>query len=56
MVKTKTSAGGLLMECKRLHKGPLCMAAVWKRKEDVPFNTQDPVFKYGDGLSYDDEY
>ncbi|KAJ4299944.1 hypothetical protein N0V90_005192 [Kalmusia sp. IMI 367209] len=31
---------------------PRSMAAVEASKEDVPFDTVDPVFRYGDGLRY----
>jgi hypothetical protein len=28
------------------------MEAVKKQLEDVPFDSKDPAFKYGDGLSF----
>jgi beta-glucosidase len=34
---------------------PRSMAAVAASKEDVPFDTEDPVFKFAHGLSYDEE-
>jgi beta-glucosidase len=33
---------------------PRSMAAVEASKEDVPFDTEDPVFKFGHGLSYEE--
>lgn len=33
---------------------PRSMEAVEANKEDVPFDTENPVFRYGHGLSYDD--
>jgi hypothetical protein len=30
------------------------MAAVEASKEDVPFDTENPVFKFGHGLSYEE--
>ncbi|KAF1846247.1 glycoside hydrolase family 3 protein [Cucurbitaria berberidis CBS 394.84] len=34
---------------------PRSLAAVEANKEDVPFDTENPVFRYGDGLSYADD-
>jgi beta-glucosidase len=34
---------------------PRSMAAVAASREDVPFDTVDPVFRYRHGLSYDGE-
>jgi beta-glucosidase len=34
---------------------PRSMAAVEASMEDVPFDTEDPVFRFGDGLSYADD-
>jgi beta-glucosidase len=31
---------------------PRSMEAVENSKEDVPFDTENPVFRFGDGLSY----
>jgi beta-glucosidase len=31
---------------------PRSMAAVEASREDVPFDTEDPVFRFGHGLSY----
>ena len=31
---------------------PSSMEAVRNQQEDVPFDTKDPIFKYGFGLSY----
>ena len=31
---------------------PSSMEAVRNQKEDVPFDTENPIFKYGFGLSY----
>jgi hypothetical protein len=33
---------------------PRSMAAVEASKEDVPFDTENPVFKFGHGLSYEE--
>ncbi len=32
---------------------PSSMDAVRKQLEDVPFDSENPAFKFGDGLSYD---
>jgi beta-glucosidase len=34
---------------------PRSMAAVAASKEDVPFDTEDPVFRFSHGLSYPKE-
>ena len=31
---------------------PSSMEAVYNQKEDVPFDTENPLFKFGFGLSY----
>ena len=33
---------------------PLSMEAVERQQEDVPYDSEDPLFEFGFGLSYDD--